>query len=319
MSSILLALLACTGSKPIVLVDTSDSGATPEGDADTDADSDTDADTDTDTDTDTDADGDTDADTDTDTPGLVYDGGTGPWTVSDLDDSVDGNDVTYFVPSGGGPWPVVVWSHGFARSKDAHAASAARLASWGFLVVTPNLPEFSDHAANGDAIANVFLPAARSAFGSQVSEQAAFVGHSAGGLASLVAAASADVDAYVSLDGVDVSDLGVDTAPGVSEPSLFLVGAGSYCNSDGNGAAWASLVAGSAWRVDVPDASHCDFESNTDWLCTLACGAEDAARQEVIQQYAIAWVVQHTLGGAEDWIEGGRQALADRDAGRIDW
>ncbi len=310
----LVVLLACAPAAPKVDLD---SAATTPSNV-TDADSDTDADTDSDADADTDSDADTDTDTDTVPARPEYDGGVGPWTVSDLDDSVDGNDVTFFVPAEGGPWPVVVWSHGFGRSKANHATAATRLASWGFLVMTPNLPSFSDHAANGEAIATTFLAAARATFGAQVSDQAAFVGHSAGGLASLYAASLVDVDALVTLDGVDASDLGIDAAPGVSEPMLLLSGEASGCNSDGNGTAWADLVAGPVWPVGVPDATHCDFESDTDWVCTTFCGANDARRQEVIEQYAIAWVIHQTWGGADTWIQGA-QAEADRAAGTIVW
>lgn len=302
-------------------IDSADTAADSDGDADTDSDSDTDADSDTDTDTDSDTDSDTDTDADTDSgggTGVDYTGGEGPYGVNTLDDNVDGSDVTYYVPDGGGPWPVVVWSHGFGRSKANHVTAATRAASWGFLVVTPNLPSFTDHAANGDAIANVFLPAARATFATEVNDQAAFVGHSAGGLASLIAASEADVDALVTLDGVDVSDLGVTAAPSVSEPTLQLLGEPSGCNSDGNGRAWGPLESGTVWQVDVTSACHCDFESDTDWLCTTFCGSESSDRQDIIQSYAIAWLIHETYGGADAWI-GGSQAEADRSSGRISW
>ena len=103
----------------------------------------------------------------------------------------------------------------------------------------------------------------------------------------------------------------------VAEPALLLHGESSYCNSDANSAAWE--LGGYTWSVDVTDADHCDFESDTDWLCTTACGAEDARRQELIQAYAVAFVLNSLTGEAGDWVEGGSQAVADRAAGDIDW
>lgn len=261
--------------------------------------------------------GDTGGDTGSDGP--VFDGGTGPYSVSSLDDEVDGNDVTYYVPNDGAPWPVVIWSHGFTRSKENHVAAATRLASWGVLVMTPNLPSTWDHAENGQVIAEEFLPSARSTFGSQVTDHAALVGHSAGGLASLVAASLTAVDGVVELDGVDYGDLGEVAAPLVSEPTLFLVGQSSVCNDSGSGTDWVGEVSGPEWRVDVADACHCDFESDTDWVCTTLCGANETGRQDTVQAYADAWVLHHTVGGAEDWLEGGAVAVADRSAGRISW
>lgn len=245
-----------------------------------------------------------------------YDDGDGPYQVLESSEGVDGEDVDWYTPVGDGPWPVLIWSHGFARSKDNHASGARRAATWGFLVVTPNLPSFSDHEANGAWLATELFPTVTAVAGVDGS-RVGFVGHSAGGLASLVAASMVDAGAYVGLDPVDMSDLGLSFAGEVTEPALMLHGASSYCNSDGNSTAWA--FGGDLWAVDVTDASHCDFESDTDWICTAACGAEDAGRQELIQTYAVAWAVNKLIGGADAYMEGGSEALADQSAGKISW
>ena len=39
----------------------------------------------------------------------------------------------------------------------------------------------------------------------------------------------------------------------------------------------------SLW-ASLPGASHCDFESPTDWMCRLACGDADPARQQRVRQ-----------------------------------
>jgi pimeloyl-ACP methyl ester carboxylesterase len=144
----------------------------------------------------------------------------------------------------------------------------------------------------------------------------AFVGHSAGGLVSLLAAAEAGADAYVGLDAVDASGLGEAADGAVTAPALFLNGDPSLCNASGNNSAWTT--GGDAWRVAVTDAGHCDFESDTDWICTAGCGSEDTGRQALIETYTVAWLVHHLLGGADAWVEGS-EAEADRRAGRIDW
>lgn len=245
-----------------------------------------------------------------------YDEGDGPYKVLESSEGVGGADVGWYTPVGDGPWPVLIWSHGFARNKDNHAAGARRAATWGFLVVTPNLPNFSDHEANGEWLATELFPTVVAVAGVD-GAQVAFVGHSAGGLASVVAASMVDAGAYVGLDPVDMSDVGLAYAGGVSEPALMLHGTSSYCNSDGNSAAWA--FGGELWAVDVADATHCDSESDTDWVCTVACGAGDAARQELIQTYAVAWAIHHLVGGADEYMAGGAQALADQSAGKISW
>lgn len=238
-----------------------------------------------------------------------YNAGSGPYRVTASTVTWGGESVDLYTPTVDGPRPGVIWSHGFARGPQFHVAAAERAASWGFLVAAVSLPSFSDHAANGSFIADSALPEVDAGAGAFV------VGHSAGGLASLVAAAAHPVDAYVGLDPVDADELGLATAPAVNAPALVLHGLASSCNADANSWDWALP---NAWQVGVTDASHCDFESNTEGGCETFCGSADATRQELIQAYAVAWLMHHSGQGADDWIEGGAQAIADTTAGRIE-
>ncbi len=252
---------------------------------------------------DSDTAGETDSDTDT------YGDGDGPFGVIEETVEVAGQEVTLYTPDAPGALPGVVWSHGFARGPQFHVTGARRAASWGFLVATPVLPEFSDHAANGAFIADSMVPAVDQGAGVML------VGHSAGGLASLLAATQAPVDAYVGLDPVDSSELGLEAAADVLN-ALVLHGEPTACNSDANSTAWDIPL---AWHVTVIGASHCDFESDTETGCTLVCGDSDSARQALIQEYAVAWLLNTVGRGAEAWLAGGSEAEADRDGGRISW
>ncbi|GDX80706.1 hypothetical protein LBMAG42_25170 [Deltaproteobacteria bacterium] len=250
-----------------------------------------------------------DSASDTGTISMPYAAGDGPWSVTEQTTEVAGQDVTLYTPNAPGALPAVVWSHGFARGPQFHVTAARRAASWGFLVATPVLPEFSDHAANGAFIADSMVPAVDQGVGVML------VGHSAGGLASLIAASRVPVEAYVGLDPVDASELGLDAAAGVSN-ALVLHGEPSSCNSDGNSNDWEIP---SAWHVSVAGASHCDFESDTESGCTMFCGANDPERQALIQEYAVAWLFHAAGGNADAWLEGGSKSVADRDAGMISW
>lgn len=208
-----------------------------------------------------------------------------------------------------------MWAHGFARSRALHEEAARHAASWGLVVVTVDLPEpYGGHEANGSFLAGDLLTAALAR--PEADGRWAFVGHSAGGLAAVLAAAEVGADAVVGLDAVDYNDLGRDAARDVTAPTLRLVGEPSTCNASGNGRDWT--LGGTEWMVEVPGASHCDFENPTDSWCTAVCGAADAARQDVVGEYATAWLVYTLLGGAEAWI-GGDEAEADRDGGRVDY
>jgi dienelactone hydrolase len=48
--------------------------------------------------------------------------------------------VTLYLPDGAGPFPVVVFTHGFMLSPALYASYGDHLASWGYAVVMPELP-----------------------------------------------------------------------------------------------------------------------------------------------------------------------------------
>ncbi len=240
----------------------------------------------------------------------VYDGGTGPFAVDVTSDTVGGQTVTWYEPEGGNGL-AVAWSHGFARSPANHATSAARAASWGFLVATPELPSLSDQTVNAEFLAGDLHDAAIAKGAGDVG----YVGHSAGGLASVLAASGREAWILVGLDGTDVDDLGVAAAPAVTSPTLLLAGEPSACNADGNGRAWAT--SGELRRLVVNGASHCDFESDTDSLCESLCGASDAARQDAVAAWTIAWLVEGAGGDAGAWEDGGDEEATEVASGMI--
>jgi hypothetical protein len=58
----------------------------------------------------------------------------------------------------------------------------------------------------------------------------------------------------------------------------------SRCNAEAVAAPWSAALPG-LWRDElITGASHCDFESPTDWMCRLACGEADPARQQRVRQ-----------------------------------
>lgn len=68
----------------------------------------------------------------------------------------------------------------------------------------------------------------------------------------------------------------------------------------------------------MTNATHCDFESDTDWLCTdVGCGDNDSARQDLVTAYAIAWALNHVGRGGDAYQPDGSVTASDRAAGRI--
>jgi pimeloyl-ACP methyl ester carboxylesterase len=146
---------------------------------------------------------------------------------------------------------------------------AAAFAAWGVTVAVPALCHSSftdaDHEANGRDLVSLV-----SVLGMG---DAVYMGHSAGGLAALVAASGdPSAVAVIGLDMTDADGIGAAAAAGVRVPVYGLVGEPSACNSDNNGmASYASITTATALRVT--DSDHCDFENETDWMCSWFCPA----------------------------------------------
>jgi len=128
-----------------------DAGSDADGDTDSDADGDADGDGDGDGDTDTDSDGDGDAgasvDGGTELPADPGSGGALDFEVTTAEIVVDDGGLTdttvaltCYVPTGAGPYPVVLFNHGFSMTPDMYASYGEHLASWGYVACLPKMP-----------------------------------------------------------------------------------------------------------------------------------------------------------------------------------
>lgn len=180
-----------------------------------------------------------------------------------------------------------ILSHGFTRSRGTLGGHAAALAESGVVALTPDLPYTFDFQRNAQGLAElVGLLRAGGTFGPPVA-QVVLVGFSAGALSSLLAAATPGVVGYVGLDPFDrvasEGALGLAFARTLATEAVILRAPPSRCNAQAVAAPWAqALPALVADRV-IEGASHCDFESPSDWMCRVACGADDPARQSLVR------------------------------------
>ena len=200
------------------------------------------------------------------------------------------------------PYPAVVISHGFARSKRFHANTACALAERGIVVLTPdlisllggeeaqlrNIENLVDHvrwlrtraATEDDPLFGLLDPG-----------RIGLLGHSAGGAISLEAAieladAGESVDALMLLDGVPWART-VDRATDLPELAFASVRSEpTACNAKGAIRDVLVRVPFAAEDILVVGGSHCDPESPTDLLCRVACGGSNeqarAAYQELV-------------------------------------
>ena len=239
---------------------------------------------------------------------------TGESVVTSATHSINVSDqcemeVTIYTPDGGGSGPLVILAHGFARGQTHMAGWANHYASWGLEVATPTLCHASvidvDHEANGED-----LVALNDVIGHG---PVIYAGHSAGGLAAVVAAAlDSDAVAVVGLDTTDSEELGLGLAGSVSVPMYGVVGEPYDCNAEGSGIAIYG-ASSDAVALRVSEADHCDFENETDWLCTSFCNVTNNTYSDADIYKAIVGLSTAAITGAaglgdgvtEWWLAGG--------------
>jgi hypothetical protein len=221
--------------------------------------------------------------------------------------------------------PVVVLGHGFARGSGVMTGWAEHLSSWGVEVLLPTLCHYNvwlgvDHEMNGQNMAEL-----ASLHGSV---NTVYAGHSAGGLAAMIAA-SQDKNAagVLGLDTTDTEDIpGVDDyigqsyAGSVTCPAFLIAGEPSTCNAENNGIDLFRMM--SDYRaVKVTSSDHCDFENPTDTVCEMSCENStaifgDSEIRSTITTLGTAAVMSLTSlsedgmivwsdSGLQDWMESG--------------
>lgn len=197
------------------------------------------------------------------------------------------------------PFPAVVLSHGFARSRAQHRTNAEWMAARGILVATPDSPGWSGGNARQDNIDALvghvaWLVARSGAAGDSLEgrvdpSRLGLAGHSAGGAVSFEAAialqdAPQRIRAFCLLDAVPWPRT-LDAAAAL-QPLRFasLRAEPSSCNSNGTVLDLLDAMAFNIDDVRVVGATHCDPENPTDIGCTLFCGGTGAARRDVFRK-----------------------------------
>ncbi len=198
----------------------------------------------------------------------------------------------------GPPRGAVILSHGFTRSRTTLGGHATAIAEAGALALTPDLPTTFDFRRNAQGLAQlVERLRAGGTFGAPV-QRVVLVGFSAGGLSSLLAAGTPGVVGYVGLDPFDRETrenggaLGRDFAPRLRTEAILVRAPPSRCNAHAVAAPWGRLLPALVQDQVIDAASHCDFESPTDWMCRLACGATDAQRQAAVRAALMAAIAR---------------------------
>ncbi|MGZ8260908.1 MAG: esterase/lipase family protein [Caldimonas sp.] len=189
----------------------------------------------------------------------------------------------------------VVLVHGFMRSRATMTGHADLLAGEGVAAIAPDLPYLTDSRDNARALVELVARLLSGEIAGPI-DRVVLVGFSAGGLAALLAASAPGVVGYVGLDAFDrPSGVGLAAAKALKVPSILLRAPPAFCNAYGISEPWAATLPPPTQDRVIEAATHCDFESPTDRLCTLFCGATDPRRQEIVRHVLVeatrAWLL----------------------------
>lgn len=200
--------------------------------------------------------------------------------------------VTLYHPAKDDNAPLVVVAHGFTRSKRYMAGWGAELAAQGFLAAVPTQPALADHDLNARALVGLVLQL-------RGTRPVSLMGHSMGGLTTLLAATKTPVDAWVGLDPVDMNGIAKAAAARLQIPCAVLRAEPEAWNLNGNAASIIAALHGAKFGIQVRGSTHLDAEWPTDLLGQLACGFVDPQHQTVFRRYAIAFLKAKLMEDAE--------------------
>lgn len=207
--------------------------------------------------------------------------------------------VTFYYPNQKEA-PFVLVAHGFTRSKRYMAGWGALLASEGFITATLTQPGFANHELNASAIAELVAQVHSGSLRLNVKPtgRIGLMGHSMGGLTTLLAADKQPVDAWVGLDPVGMNDSWLSVGKALRTPCAVLRAEPGAWNMQGNARPLFAVLPGPKFTMKVRGSTHLDPESPTDMLGQLACGFADEKRRAVFERYALAFLKANLLDDA---------------------
>jgi dienelactone hydrolase len=222
--------------------------------------------------------------------------------------------VDIYQPAAGPVAGTAIIAHGFTRSRERHRNLGRALAAAGVVALVPDLPYAADPWRNGQAIVALAhaletgemalaLPLPRLQRSSLV-----LIGTSAGGFATVLAAAELPgIAGWIGLDPVDRTGAAKDAAARVTAPVTVFYGDASNCNLFGSARGIGQAAPALAHLRKFEGASHCDFESPTNRVCTVLCGGGSTDRQREI--------VDETVAAAREFLAPRKVAPPSLDMG----
>ena len=237
--------------------------------------------------------------------------------------------VVVYLPSGKGPFPVVILSSGLQQSAAGYAPYGKRLASWGIAAILRDDPGFATQStaiqADVEGLVVSWLPTADG--GIYDATRVGLAGHSRGGQVSLLAAENGLLTKTKGLFLLDpVDNASASVKPKIATLGVPLAMLGETTDSGGmdcapaadNYASMYALAATPALSITAAGADHVMFEDPAS--CTLcgfcAKGTADAAKVLALSERLMTAFFARTLLG-DKTIDATLGTAADVKAGTI--
>lgn len=209
--------------------------------------------------------------------------------------------VDFYLPQNVGKAPVVIVAHGFTRNRRVMAGWGNLLAQNGMIAVVPDLPFITHHTRNARAISDLITLVQTPGHLTQATpnNDVAIMGHSAGGYATVLAAAHEKrLRCWIGLDPVDFGGHALEAMASVRSPGLMLLAEPGAWNRQANAVPWLNHTAAPLMALRIHHSTHCDAENPSSLLANVLCGRTDARRRAIYEKYALAMLKQHLFSDA---------------------
>lgn len=222
------------------------------------------------------------------------------------------------VPASSGSFPVLVMGHGFVMDVAAYGNIVEVFVPHGYIVALPGteggfLPDHAlfagDLAFLAEHVQDLGSDGASPLFGA-VAPQSAIMGHSMGGGASMLAAASASaIAAVVNFSAAETNPSAIAAAPAITAPTLMFAASEDCVTplADHQQPMYDALTNACRALVNITGGGHCYF-ANTNFNCSFGeftCGPDLAItreqQQDVASDLALLWLDHFVKGDASAW------------------